>query len=60
MKVLLSSDMEGVTGAVDWDDMFQGKPQYERFRRLLTQDVNAAIEGALAGGADEVVVTEAS
>jgi D-amino peptidase len=59
MKVLLSSDMEGVTGAVDWDEMFQGKPQYERFRRLLTQDVNAAIEGALAGGADEVVVTEA-
>jgi D-amino peptidase len=59
VKVLLSADMEGTTGAVDWNDMFQGKPEYGRFRRLLTGDVNFAIEGALEGGADEVVVTEA-
>lgn len=59
MKILLSADMEGTTGAVDWNDMFQGKPEYERFRRLLTGDVNSAIEGVLKGGADEIVVTEA-
>lgn len=56
---MISSDMEGTTGAVDWNDMFQGKPQFERFRRFLTKDVNSAIEGAFEGGADEIVVTEA-
>lgn len=59
MKILISSDMEGTTGAVDWNDVMPGKPQYERFRKLLTKDINAAIEGAFEGGADEIVVTEA-
>jgi len=59
MKVFISADMEGATGAVDWDDVMPGKRQYERFRRLLTGDVNAAIGGAFEGGADEVVINEA-
>jgi D-amino peptidase len=59
MKVFISADMEGTTGAVDWNDVMPGKRQYERFRRLLTGDVNAAIKGAVDAGADEILVNEA-
>src|SRR5215470_14970169 len=59
MRVLISADMEGATGVTGWADVQPGQPQYERFRRLLTGDVNAAIEGAFQGGATEVVVNEA-
>jgi len=59
MRVLISADMEGVTGATGWTDVEPGQPAYERFRRLLTWDVNAAIAGAVDGGATEVVVNEA-
>lgn len=59
MKVFISSDMEGATGAVDWNDVMPGKAQYERFRKFLTRDVNAAIKGAYEGGADEILVNEA-
>jgi D-amino peptidase len=59
MRVLISADMEGTTGATGWKDVEPGQPAYERFRRLLTKDVNAAIEGAFDGGATEVVVNEA-
>ena len=59
MRVLISADMEGVTGTTGWDDVDPKKPPYERFRRLLTRDVNAAVEGAFEGGATSVVVNEA-
>jgi D-amino peptidase len=59
MRVLISADMEGVTGATGWDDVDPKKPPYERFRRLLTGDVNAAVEGAFESGATSVVVNEA-
>lgn len=59
MRVLISADMEGTTGVTGWPDVEPGKPQYERFRRLHTADVNAAVEGAFQGGATEVVVNEA-
>jgi len=32
--------------------------EYERARERMTHEVNAAIEGALAGGADEVIVND--
>lgn len=59
MKILISADMEGATGAVDWDDVMPGKRQYERFRKFLTGDVCAAIKGSQDGGADDIVITEA-
>lgn len=59
MKVFISADMEGTTGVTAWDDVTTGKPSYERFRKLLTGDVNAAINGALEAGATEVLVNEA-
>jgi len=67
MKVLISVDMEGICGVTSWVQVMppevDGHPrstvEYERARARLTREVNAAVEGALEGGADEVVVNEA-
>lgn len=58
MKVLIAVDMEGISGVVNWDQVTPSHPEYARFRRLMTAEVNAAIRGALSGGADEVVVSD--
>ena len=58
MKILIAADMEGITGVVHADQTDATHPEYQRFRRLMTADVNAAIRGAFDGGADEVVVSD--
>jgi len=58
MKILLSADMEGVSGVTSWDQVTPGHPEYSRFRRIMTADVNAAVRGAFDGGADEVVIAD--
>ncbi len=59
MKIYISADMEGVTGLVDSHDVQPGGRDYERGRVMMTQDVNAAIRGALARGAAQVTVNDA-
>lgn len=58
MKIFISSDMEGTAGVVDWDQCMAGGARYEYFTELLTREVNAAIEGAMEGGADEFLVND--
>ncbi|AXK31383.1 peptide ABC transporter substrate-binding protein [Streptomyces armeniacus] len=58
-KILISADMEGATGVTWPADVLPGTPQWERCRPMFTSDVNAAIAGFFAGGADEVLVNEA-
>lgn len=58
MKIFVSSDMEGSAGVVDWTQCLAGNPDYELYRGLLQAEVNAAIEGALAAGADEFLVND--
>ena len=58
MKILIAVDMEGITGVTTWDQVTPGHAEYARFRRLMTQDVNAAIRGACDAGADEVIVAD--
>jgi len=58
MKLLIAVDMEGVTGVVSWDQVDSKTSEYQRFRRLMTEDVNAAVEGALEAGAGEILVTD--
>ena len=58
MKILIAADMEGITGVVHWDQVDPNHPEYSRFRKLMTGDVNAAIRGAFAGGATSVAVTD--
>lgn len=59
MKLLISCDMEGISGIVDWEQVTPGHAEYlSRGRKLMTDDVNAAIAGAFEGGATEVVVSD--
>lgn len=58
MRVFISADMEGITGIVSRQDVSQSEDEYHRARRLLHNDVNAAIEGAFDGGADTVLVND--
>jgi D-amino peptidase len=59
VKILISADMEGATGVTCPEDVLPGGPGWERMRPLFTGDVNAAVGGLFAGGADAVVVNEA-
>ncbi len=66
MNVLISADMEGTCGVVSWvhvtppeyGDEPVNQTEYERARLRMTREVNAAVEGALAAGADEVIVND--
>ena len=62
MRVYISVDMEGVAGVVHEDQTDPVDPrhagEYNRFRRLMTAEANAAIEGALAAGAVRVLVND--
>ena len=58
MKILIAADMEGVAGVVDWSYVDSRNKEYERFRRIMTDEVNAAIKGIFDAGADEVVVSD--
>ncbi len=68
MKVLISADMEGTCGVVSWTQVMPpevvggsepaSQDRYFRTRQRMTAEVNAAVAGALAGGADEVIVND--
>ena len=58
LKVFISVDMEGITGVVNVDDASRGGKDYDYFRQTMTREANAAIEGALAAGATEIVVRD--
>lgn len=59
LKVFISADMEGVGGVSTWDVQASAKGrEYEEFRRLMTQEVNAAVEGAFDAGATDVLVAD--
>src|SRR6266702_987839 len=51
--IFLITDAEGVGGVCRQD---QTEPKDQEMRQLLTGEINAAVEGFLAGGADEVIV----
>jgi D-amino peptidase len=58
MKILIATDMEGITGVTTWDQVRPGHVEYSRFRKLMTQDVNAAIRGAMEAGVNEIIVAD--
>ena len=68
MKILISADMEGTCGVSSWVHVtppegagagdVANQTEYERARLRMTREVNAAVEGALAGGATEVIVND--
>jgi D-amino peptidase len=50
--------MEGIAGVVMNDHTSSSHKEYERFRKLMTAEADAAVEGALAGGATQVLVND--
>jgi D-amino peptidase len=58
VKVFVMSDMEGVAGIVKWQQVTGGHAMYEEGRRLYTGEINAAVRGAKAAGATEIVVMD--
>jgi D-amino peptidase len=58
VRVHVISDMEGVAGIVKWEQVSGGEELYEEGRRLYTQEINAAVRGAKAAGATEIVVMD--
>jgi len=59
MKVFISVDMEGISGLVSGEEASPAGKDYGLFRQLMTEEANAAIEGALQAGATEIVVRDA-
>jgi D-amino peptidase len=58
MKVWISCDMEGVAGVSDWSQCLPTGAGYALGCELMLAEVNAAIDGALAAGADDIVVND--
>ncbi|MBM4080332.1 MAG: peptidase M55, partial [Planctomycetes bacterium] len=62
MKLYIHTDIEGVAGMVHFEDRndqtTEGYFKRLRMHKLLTGEVNAAIEGALAAGVKEILVND--
>jgi D-amino peptidase len=59
LKIYISADMEGIGGVSTWDIQAGSEgSEYEKFRKLMTEEVNAAIDGAFDAGATEVLVSD--
>jgi D-amino peptidase len=59
MKIFISADIEGVTGAAHWNETDKAHADYAEFREQMTAEVAAACEGALNAGATEIVIKDA-
>lgn len=57
-SVYVSVDIEGISGVVHGDMMMPDAREYDRGRRLMTQDANAAIEGLVASGVEYILVND--
>lgn len=58
MKIYIVTDMEGVSGVVSTSQVVPGNAGYEKARDWLTAEVNAAVQGAIDGGASEVTILD--
>jgi D-amino peptidase len=59
MKALMLTDIEGVAGVVSFEPQaYPDGKYYEQAKKLLTAEVNAAVDGLLAEGVDEVIVLD--
>jgi D-amino peptidase len=57
-KVFISVDMEGISGIAGSDQLSAAGAEYNRSRKLMADDTNAAIRGARLGGATDIVVND--
>lgn len=58
MKVYISADIEGISMVTNWDETELNLPDHEAAAKQMTREVLAACEGAIACGADEIIVKD--
>ena len=58
MRVFISADIEGNAFTTVWDETRIDHPEYAAARQQMTAEVKAACEGAIAAGADYILVKE--
>lgn len=58
MRLFISVDMEGISGIEKVEEIFRGMPAYDIGRQVMAGDVNAAVQGAIDGGAEDIVVAD--
>ena len=58
LRVFISVDMEGIAGVISGSECSSRGPDYNYFRKIMTEETNAAIEGALNSGAINIIVRD--
>lgn len=58
MKLYLSVDMEGITGLPDYTYVDASKHNYERARKIMTDETNYVLEAAYQFGCKEILVND--
>ena len=58
LSVFISVDMEGIAGVISGSECSSRGPDYNYFRKIMTEETNAAIEGALNSGATNIFVRD--
>ena len=58
MKIYIHTDLEGISGVVEADQVPRANDAYRASCEKLMLDLNAAVEGAFEGGADHVTVLD--
>lgn len=59
MKLMIMTDLEGVAGILNFEDWCVPESMYyDKAKRLLTLEVNAAVDGFCEGGAEEILVVD--
>lgn len=59
LRVFISVDMEGLTGVANGEEVSRSGKDYGHFRAIMAKEANAAIQGAVAAGATDIVVRDA-
>jgi D-amino peptidase len=58
VKVYISVDIEGCAGITHWDEAEKKHADYAEFRKQMTREAVAAVEGAIAAGATDIWVKD--
>lgn len=59
MRIIMMTDIEGVSGVVSFEDQAEADGKYyQQAKSLLTAEVNAAIEGLISEGVDDILVID--